>query len=287
MLKYAFIAALYLKFAIAQIPCAGSSEKLSAKECQGFQNLYDGTGGVSWIACNNRNDPCGCSAITCVDNSITQMFLSNNKLNGTIPAAIGSFSNLTSLEFESNYLSGAIPPSISNLKKLKFLWLAVNSLTGTIPASMGELKNLKILDIDHNNFSGSIPAAIAGMSSLEIFDAFDNNISGTIPSSLSALSNLLCLDLFNNDLTGSIPASIGEMGRLKTLALAQNRLTGLIPELPFARYTGGCGIDLPKSCISPKCNHFTCPLPSNAAQCKASGSIGVHCNNNPPTTWQL
>ena len=45
--------------------------------------------------------------------------------------------------------------------------------------------------------------------------------------------------------------------------LEGNRLGGVVPALPFAQYTGYCGLQLNSSAT----NHFVCPLPEGAEAC--------------------
>jgi hypothetical protein len=55
--------------------------------------------------------------------------------------------------------------------------------------------------------------------------------------------------------------------------LHTNHLTGAVPSLPFKQYTGTCALN-----YNQHTNHFTCPLPAGAADCKYQGQPGVACD---------
>ena len=43
--------------------CTGSSQLLAPDQCDAWIDLYDATGGESWLACASlRTDPCSCTA---------------------------------------------------------------------------------------------------------------------------------------------------------------------------------------------------------------------------------
>ncbi|XP_031261135.1 leucine-rich repeat protein 1-like [Pistacia vera] len=86
--------------------------------------------------------------VTCNDdNKVTRLEIYSNQINGSIPAELGSLTNLLSLDLYKNQLSGPIPDSLGNLKALLFMRLNDNKLTGTVPQSVKALTNgsLRIL----------------------------------------------------------------------------------------------------------------------------------------------
>jgi Leucine-rich repeat (LRR) protein len=60
----------------------------------------------------------GCDVMVMPGSTHRSLDLSNNKLAGSLPAAIGSLANLEYLDVSSNQLSGSIPATISNLVNL-------------------------------------------------------------------------------------------------------------------------------------------------------------------------
>jgi predicted outer membrane repeat protein len=87
--------------------------------------------------------------------------LANNQLTGSIPAEIGSMTNLKSLvSLMNNQLSGSIPPEIGNLKNLERLYLSNNQLSGEIPTEIGDLDSLRSLWLNDNQLTGQVPETI-------------------------------------------------------------------------------------------------------------------------------
>jgi len=70
------------------------------------------------------------------------LYLSENKLDGTIPETICDYVNLEALFLDENQLSGSIPSCIGNLEKLKQLYVFKNGLTGVVPSEMSALRQL-------------------------------------------------------------------------------------------------------------------------------------------------
>nr|POF00236.1 leucine-rich repeat receptor-like protein kinase pxc2 [Quercus suber] len=115
--------------------------------------------------------------------SLKEIYLSSNKLNGTMPKTIGNLHNLEHLDVSLNYLQGVISEAhFSNLSKLLSLDLSGNSLTLEFdfnwvpPFQLDELylrscklgprfpnwirtqRNVTILDISNAQISDTVPA---------------------------------------------------------------------------------------------------------------------------------
>ncbi|KAJ3692616.1 hypothetical protein LUZ60_011711 [Juncus effusus] len=88
---------------------------------------------------------------------ITSIDVSNNKLSGEIPSALGNLLALHNLNLSKNHLSGTIPEAIGKMKLLESLDLSINNLWGTIPQTLSELTSLSQLNLSYNNLSGMIP----------------------------------------------------------------------------------------------------------------------------------
>ncbi|XP_028966140.2 probable LRR receptor-like serine/threonine-protein kinase At5g45780 isoform X3 [Malus domestica] len=83
--------------------------------------------------------------------------LQNNLLSGPIPAAIGTLSELQTLDLSGNQFSGDIPSSLGFLTHLSYLRLNRNKLSGQIPKLVADLIGLSFLDLSFNNLSGPTP----------------------------------------------------------------------------------------------------------------------------------
>ena len=195
--------------------------------------FYNATNGASWINSTNWNssEPLGVwhGVSTDANGRVTGLSFSENQLTGSIPASLGSLTNLRELWLGDNQLTGSIPASLGNLTNLERLWLGDNQLTGSIPASLGSLTKVHTLSLGGNQLTGSIPASLGNLTNLEYMPLSGNQLTGSIPSSLGNLTNLENLWLHENQLTGSIPSSLGNLTNLENLWLAENQLTGSIP----------------------------------------------------------
>ena len=151
------------------------------------------------------------------------------KLNGTIPAALGRLSELTALYLHRNNLTGEVPGALDSLSRLEQLYLYDNKLTG-ISGQMGAgMASLKQLFAHDNELAGGIPAGLSSMPSLDWVTLYDNELTGSIPAKLGGLTSLRRLYLQRNDLSGSIPGELGGMSSLTHLLLHSNNLSGPIP----------------------------------------------------------
>ena len=78
----------------------------------------------------------------------------------TIPAELGSLTNLTELSLWGNQLTGEIPTELGGLTNLTVLSLGGNQLTGEIPTELGGLTNLRELALSENRLTGEIPTEL-------------------------------------------------------------------------------------------------------------------------------
>ncbi|GAQ78170.1 LRR receptor-like serine/threonine-protein kinase FLS2 [Klebsormidium nitens] len=177
-------------------------------------------------------------------------------LGGTIPPALGSFTNLTAIDLSDNNLTGPIPPELSRLRRLVTLKLAGNRLTGGIPAEFGNFSNnLANLFLSGNRLSGPLPPSIGIIPRLVTLDVSRNQLSGSIPPTIGNLSYLGTLQLADNQLSGRIPGEIGDLGGAVSLFptsglnLSYNNLSGPIPA-SLGRLTGLYYLDLSSNGLS-------------------------------------
>ncbi|OPZ88900.1 MAG: Internalin-A precursor [Firmicutes bacterium ADurb.Bin419] len=201
-------------------------------ECEALVALYESTNGAGW----NHNDNWLITntvdtwwGIYAIFGYVQGISLSENNLNGSIPAELGNLSDLETLFLDDNQLIGSIPPELGNLSNLETLYLNYNVLSGSIPAELGNLSDLGFLSLEVNQLSGSIPAELGNLSDLQELYLTSNQLSGSIPPELGNLSKLVTLRLHYNRLSGSIPAELGNLSNLVRLYLNVNKLSGSIP----------------------------------------------------------
>ncbi|CAL8464770.1 g4305 [Coccomyxa elongata] len=198
--------------------------------------------------------------------SLTKMNLAfNTDLGGTLPAswggsAGGSLQLLKRLELNNCNFTGSLPAQwASGLPALQHINISSNMLTGTLPPQWSTL-NLTVLNLDRNQLAGSIPAAWGANGTLEALTdlhLYSNALSGSLPTTWNApgtLPSLATLDVANNNLSGTLPTGLGTPQSV--LITQDNRFCGPMP--PYNVFT--CG-ELRGSCVKGQGVYPTCPAP--------------------------
>ncbi|XP_028056152.1 receptor-like protein 7 [Camellia sinensis] len=164
--------------------------------------------------------------------SIYSYDVSNNKLNGEIPAEFCSATSLNWLDLSDNNLGGKIPPCLGNLSKsLSVLNLRGNNFQGTIPQTFQQGNTLRMIDLSENQLQGKMPRSLASCTILEILNLGNNQIEDTFPFWLGALPRLQILILRSNRFYGAIgsPKFNLEFPHLHIIDLSYNVFTGELP----------------------------------------------------------
>ena len=146
-------------------------------ECEALVALYNSTNGPGWknkAGWNVTNTPCSWYSVSCSGGYVSEIFLNNNQLTGSIPVELG---NLYSLSLSNNQLIGSIPVELGNLSNLQWLYLGGNQLTGSIPAELGNLSNLQWLDLSDNQLCGDIPLSLINLGKLYYLYLQDNGLN--------------------------------------------------------------------------------------------------------------
>ncbi|XP_042035865.1 putative receptor-like protein kinase At3g47110 isoform X2 [Salvia splendens] len=167
--------------------------------------------------------------------SLQSIWLQNSHIVGVIPSEIGNLSSLLFIELGGNQLRGPIPPSIGNMKKLQRMYLYGNKLEGSIPNDVCRLNNLGELYLYENMLAGSIPKCLGEVKSMRLLDLGYNQLNSTIPSSFWNLTDLLELSLFSNYLNGQLSSQLGKLKSIRYVDLSFNQFSSDIPSS-----IGGC-----------------------------------------------
>nr|KYP53351.1 Receptor-like protein kinase HSL1 [Cajanus cajan] len=136
--------------------------------------------------------------VSVLSESLYEVKLFNNSLNGSLPRGLGGGSKLQRLDVSYNRFSGEIPASLGELV------LRDNKLFGEIPVGVGGWKKLNELDLANNRLDGNVPKELGNLPGLNYLDLSGNRFSGEIPIELQNLK-LNLLNLSNNQLSGEIP----------------------------------------------------------------------------------
>ncbi|RHN50278.1 putative non-specific serine/threonine protein kinase [Medicago truncatula] len=175
------------------------------------------------------------------------LFLSKNMLTGSLSSFCTSSSqSLIQLDMSSNFLEGQLSDCWGKFKSLEVLNLAENNLSGKLPNSFGALRQIKSLHLNRNNFSGEIPSLIL-CHKLQLIDVGDNNLQGTLPMWIGHhLLQLSNLRMRANKFQGNIPTSLCNLSFLQVLDLSQNNIIGEIPQC-FDRIVALSNLSFPRT----------------------------------------
>ncbi|KAI5561941.1 hypothetical protein BDE02_15G020800 [Populus trichocarpa] len=161
-------------------------------------------------------------------NSLVDLDLSNNHLQGSIPDAFTNMTSLRTLNLSSNQLQGDLS-SFGQMCSLNKLYISENNLTGELSQLFGCVENsLEILQLDGNQLHGSLPD-ITRFTSMRELNLSWNQLNGSLPEQFSHRSELVLLYLNDNQLTGSL-ADVTMLSSLREFVIANNRLDGNVSE---------------------------------------------------------
>ena len=158
--------------------------------------------------------------------NLQELNLATTSFTGSLPAWIGSLSNLQFLSFAgSTSLLGPIPAAIGGLNALQYLNLAgLTRLTGTVPVTISQLSQLTFLSLQQLvSVAGTLPAQMFSLSALRHLDVGRSSFSGTVPPAIGGLSALTYLCLASTSggcsgpkcLKGSLPSTLGALSGLQ------------------------------------------------------------------------
>ncbi|XP_058006588.1 receptor-like protein EIX1 [Hevea brasiliensis] len=157
---------------------------------------------------------------------LRELYLSYNKLNGSLERILPQLSELVVLEVASNSFQGLITEvHLQNFSSLRVLDLSANELAIMQNGS-------KVSPMAGNAFSGPISPIcdlINEHNALHYLDLSENALSGLLPDCWTYGQNMVFLDLGYNMLSGQIPDSIGHLVQLKVLTLGMNNFSGEVP----------------------------------------------------------
>lgn len=144
----------------------------------------------------------------------------------SLPAELGTLTNLQILEIGGNPDVKELPKEIGKLSQLHTL--KMGNVKVALPAEFSALKSMKTLEMVSCNVT-EFPKVILDMPNMADLNLASNKLT-SIPAELSKLKNLKVLVFMFNELP-SIPASLSELPNLERLLLNKNKLTALPAEL--------------------------------------------------------
>lgn len=152
--------------------------------------------------------------------------LSNNELRMDDIHVVMEIETLTDLKLANNALQGSFTSAIGQLSDLETLDLHGNSLTD-LPETLVGLTSLKVLNVGENQLE-TLPFENLSKLSLRELSAPKNKLKGTlIPTTVHQLQNLQTLDVSNNSLEMLSEDEKLYFPSLHTLSIAYNRIKSL------------------------------------------------------------
>ncbi|KAK8300293.1 hypothetical protein V6Z12_D05G378800 [Gossypium hirsutum] len=144
--------------------------------------------------------------------------ISNYELDGEIPSKICNLSFLSVLDLSKNKLGGTIPDCLGTFSdqllvvKLRTVNLNGNQLEGSIPQSLTSCQGLEVLDLGNNNINDTFPYWLGTLPHLQVLVPRSNRFHGDIQNfnGTFSFSSLRMIDLSRNEFTGHIPPELFE-----------------------------------------------------------------------------
>ncbi|XP_010486751.1 PREDICTED: receptor-like protein 12 [Camelina sativa] len=160
--------------------------------------------------------------------------ISNNKIEGQVPAWLWTLPNLTYVNLSNNTFNGfqraKKKQGLSSVRKpfVSYFLGSNNNFTGKIPSFICEFRSLDTLDLSENNFNSSIPHCLVNLNNtLSVLNLRQNNLSGGLPEHI--FESLRSFDVGHNQLVGKLPRSLIRFSTLEVLNVESNKINDTFP----------------------------------------------------------
>ena len=201
----------------------------------------------------NENVPPICSwyGISCQNNKLIWLNLSNNNLQKTFTGSFVKLKNLETLNLSSNpnfntEFRSEFKTSLTKIKEIN-LWYTNTKNLNNLPVSLeklvaqkltltefpfAHLANLKEIDLSHGVLSGvGNIKPLFDRPNLEKLIVHNAKLRGSIPASLAASATIKEINLRNNQLTGKLPTWVKNLvSQPVKIDFAENYITGPFPD---------------------------------------------------------
>ena len=246
------------------------AQGVSVDECQALLDFYRESSSTNalwknsngWRLGSDRNQNrkwynetvppiCSWYGISCQNNKLIWLNLSNNNLQKTFTGSFVKLKNLETLNLSENLNFNAefkseFKTSLTNLKEINLSYTNTKNLNN-LPESLEKLDaqkltltefpfthlaNLKEIDLSLGLLSGvSNIKPLFDRPKLEKLIVHDAKLRGSIPASLPATATIKEINLKNNQLTGKLPPWVKNLtSQPVKIDFAQNYITGPFPD---------------------------------------------------------
>ena len=194
---------------------------------------------------------CSWHGISCQNNKLVWLNLSNNNLQKTFTGSFVKLKNLEVLNLSENpnfnaEFKSEFKTSLTKLKEINLSYTNTNNLNN-LPVSLEKLvaqkltltefpfthlANLKEIDLSHGLLSGvGNIKPLFDRPNLEKLIVHDAKLRGSIPASLAASATIKEINLRNNQLTGKLPTWVRNLvSQPVKIDFAENYITGPFPD---------------------------------------------------------
>ncbi|KAM3394101.1 hypothetical protein P3S68_003103 [Capsicum galapagoense] len=153
-----------------------------------------------------------------------------NYLVGSIPKSIGNLRNLQGLFLSNNKLTGSISDNLCKLHFLDVIDLTQNNFSRSLPYCLGKITSLREIRMGSNKLSTNIPPSLGNIQDLVVLDLSSNNMVGSLPLGIGNLKTVTLINLSMNQFSNRILREIAGFQKLAHLSLRHNKLQGTIPD---------------------------------------------------------
>ncbi|MBX2925471.1 MAG: leucine-rich repeat domain-containing protein [Chitinophagaceae bacterium] len=197
-----------LSVLLAILLLAQTNAQVNSQDSLALINIYNTTNGTAWTQKWVPTQPVNTwFGVTLTAGRVTGLNLPGNNLSGTLLSGnILKLTQLKTLQLQNNHLTGSVPAGIGSLTELEQLDLSSNSFSGTLPAVFfNSLSKLTHFNVAGNGISGWIPSSIGNAAAMVEINVSNNAFTNKIPSGINSLNNLTRFLAANNQLIGPMP----------------------------------------------------------------------------------
>lgn len=246
------------------------AQGVSVDECQALLDFYRESSSTNvlwknsngWRLGSDRNQNrkwynetvppiCSWYGISCQNNKLIWLNLSNNNLQKTFTGSFVKLKNLEVLNLSENpnfnaEFKSEFKTSLTNLKEINLSYTNTKNLNN-LPVSLeklvaqkltltefpfAHLANLKEIDLSHGLHSGvGNIKPLFDRPNLEKLIIHNAKLRGSIPASLAANATIKEINLRNNQLTGKLPTWVRNLvSQPVKIDFAENYITGPFPD---------------------------------------------------------